>query len=581
MGDACVCSGSCAALVGVGAALALLAACSSDSGRDDSTGTTAAPSETTAGADEQIAPEGVSLEGTGPSPAGLLTEEALAQPGCNENGRTDLNIIGGGPFCVRPFAEGEDNGGATAPGVTATEVKVVIYSPNAQMMGFSSTPTNQATGQPTTPELALADFGTLYDQLVADGTYQLWGRRPVFELVEASGPDEAAQRADAVEVIERQPFMVVDITATTAGGAAVFSTAVAARDIVVVSASTTSEIGLEQRPYRWNYSADPSAEPYLTAAFIGRTLADGPAQYAGDEALAGEDRSFGAIYPAADFDPALFASLLEENGAPPLAEEVAFDETDPAAFGEQAATVVNRLKSSGVTSVVLFAQPTFVTPIMAAATAQDYFPEWILTGHGFQDFALFMRNLDQTQAAHAFGLSPLFPTLDLPEDAAYLDLFDWYWGTDQGNIWGIAAGVPSFVYNAMHYAGPDLTPENVEAGLFSVPASGGAATGTVVYQAGYGNSTGLPYASYGQLGSDRAFAWWNPDIEGLAQTAGIMGQGVMMYLDDGARYSYSSIPDEEPVFFDPATAVNHVAIADQSGADALVAAPCEGCPSES
>ena len=70
--------------------------------------------------------------GTGPQPKGLGlgSAAALAQKSCTQNGRTSFNIVGGGPFCVNPWPDGKDNGGATAPGVTATEVKVVAYIPN-------------------------------------------------------------------------------------------------------------------------------------------------------------------------------------------------------------------------------------------------------------------------------------------------------------------------------------------------------------------------------------------------------------------------------------------------------------------
>ena len=57
---------------------------------------------------------------------------------------------------------------------------------------------------------------------------------PVLENVTASGADESAQRADAVEVIARKPFMVFDMTATSTGGATTFSTLVADEKIVTV-----------------------------------------------------------------------------------------------------------------------------------------------------------------------------------------------------------------------------------------------------------------------------------------------------------------------------------------------------------
>ena len=77
-------------------------------------------------------PPGVSMQGTGPQPAGLgmFSDAALAQKTCADNGRTTSSFAGGGPWCVNPWSAGTKNGGATAQGVTATTVNVVAYLPN-------------------------------------------------------------------------------------------------------------------------------------------------------------------------------------------------------------------------------------------------------------------------------------------------------------------------------------------------------------------------------------------------------------------------------------------------------------------
>ena len=106
---------------------------------------------------------------------------------------------------------------------------------------------------------------------------ELWGRKPVYDIVTASGADETAQRADAVSVIAKKPFMVFDLISNSTG-APVFSSLVADKKIVVWSAATDAENGASQAPYRWNYAADPSSTPAVTAAFVGRTLTGKPAK---------------------------------------------------------------------------------------------------------------------------------------------------------------------------------------------------------------------------------------------------------------------------------------------------------------
>ena len=103
--------------------------------------------------------------GTGPQPKGqgLGSSAALAQETCAPNGHTTLNYEGSGPFCVNPWPEGKNNGGATAPGVTATEVKVVAYIPNDSMDVGSSKPTNRATGAMAELPDTITDFQKIYD----------------------------------------------------------------------------------------------------------------------------------------------------------------------------------------------------------------------------------------------------------------------------------------------------------------------------------------------------------------------------------------------------------------------------------
>ncbi len=521
--------------------------------------------------------------GTGPQPKGLGlgSAAALAQKTCTSSGHTSMNFEGGGPFCVNPWPAGKSNGGATAPGVTAKAVKIVAYVPNDQMLAAgtaSDKPKNQATGQTATVVDSITDFQKVYDYANEKfGTYQLWGRTPTYEVVTASGTDETAQRADALEVINKKPFMVVDLTATGTGGAPVFASTLAARKIPTVSASTTAKIGGQQSPYRWNYGADNDAGTPLTAAFVGGSLAGKKAQWAGDKDLASQTRKFGVVYPTTGFDLAEFQQDLKKSGGPAVAQAVGYDPTD-AQVADQAPTFINKLKASGVTSVVVFVDNSLLIPLTKAATAQQYSPEWVFTGYGYQDLDFFARNYDQDQMKHAFGLSVLFPSFASVPD--YLDPFKWYWGKTQGNLWGVASGLLSFTYQAIQYAGPTLTVDNVKKGLFSVPATGGAATGTVVFQTGYGKTPGVPYDEYSPYGTDRAFVYWNSDITAPSQAINLPGKGAFMYMDGAKRYNYKGFPKTEPKFFDSKGAVTQLSAESQFPGGVLApASPCTDCPS--
>src|SRR5262249_9819028 len=173
-------------------------------------------------------------------------------------------------------------------------------------------------------------------------------------------------------------------------------------------------------------------------------------------------------------------------------EAVTYDpNADASAIQEAAKTLIARLQSKGVTSVVLFTSNTVTAAITQAATANNFKPEWVVTGYQFQDFDGFGRSYDQDQFAHAFGLGVLTPQPQPdPNVPAPLGQFEWYWGTKQGTTAPTTIGWMSFIYGAIQYAGPKLTADNVRKGLFSVPAVGGASTGTVSFQTGYGRTVG-------------------------------------------------------------------------------------------
>jgi hypothetical protein len=521
-------------------------------------------------------------QGVGPQPTGLGlgSKAALAQPNCAENGRTSLALEGTGPLCVNPWPAGKNNGGATAPGVTKDSVKAIIYIENQQQASGGSgsqAPVDQTTGKTGTVQDAIRDSQKAYEYAQDNlHTYQTWGRTIDFEVVEASGADETAQRADATAIAAKRPFIVFDQTGWATGGAPALASALAAKHILTVSGSTTPKIGKAQDPYRWANSTDATAGIPLTAAFVGRSLAGEKAQWAGDTDLAAKTRVFAVVYPtSADFDYASFQPLVTKSGGPKIAADFGFDPTNSQQAAEQASTSIVKFKQAGVTSVVLFAPGPMVSALMTAANEQDYHPEWVFTGFGYQDYDGFGRSFPQDQMKQAFGLSILWPYAD-PE-GVNADTFRWYWGRSQGVYSTTVPAVFSWIYSAVHYAGPTPTAENVRKGLFSIPS-----IVTLYGRSGYGNTVGMPYPEYAGSGTDLALAYWDGDTSGLTQAGPPTGKGGFRYVDGGKRYTFSNMPKTEPKFFDPNGAVTQVPYSSLYPTGVVPpASPCTGCPSSS
>ena len=268
--------------------------------------------------------------------------------------------------------------------------------------------------------------------------------------------------------------------------------------------------------------------------------------------------------------------LTEHDGS--VAEELEFD-TTASDLDQAVATFISRLKGAGITSVVLFTDPGMMSLVMRAGTAQAYFPEWIITGWGYTDWDGFGRSGDAEQMKHAFGVAQLWPELDSTRPAE--DAFNWYWGEDQGTTWGAGIAL-AWVYLALHYAGPNLTAQNLEQGLFSVPAAGGFVDDLPVAAVGYGKTVGLPYDQYASFGADRTLIWWDPaNTEPSGADSlfpGKPGQYVNLY--NGRRFGLDGFP-KDPKFFDQAASVATLALEDQyKNGEVPRVSPCQGCPSE-
>ena len=89
---------------------------------------------------------------------------------------------------------------------------------------------------------------------------------------------------------------------------------------------------------------------------------------------------------------------------------------DPTVAQEQAPVLVTRMKDAGVTTVVLFTDVAMNKALMEQATAQEWFPEWFVTGAGYFDLPVLAQGYPDDQAEHTFGISLIPPYFDLPDD---------------------------------------------------------------------------------------------------------------------------------------------------------------------
>jgi hypothetical protein len=523
--------------------------------------------------------------------SGMGTSAALDNPQCRKEspqgeallggyGRFDSTIVGGGPVCVKEWKAGADNGGATWQGVTKDKITVVAVLPNETQLGTDPVkPKHKADKSPSTYENAIHDM--LIPQLKY---FETWGRDLEIKYLTSSGSDEAAQRADVVAVKAMKPFAVFNVIVA---GLDVFETELAKAKIPNFGFSTTATKANLQAPYRWGPS-DAQSSAINSAEVIGKQLIGKKAEYAGDD-VSKQTRKFGVVYIPTLVDIDNFKSFFKKYGGT-LASENSYPASgstfgDSTVSEDQAPTMVTRMKSAGVTTVIMLCDFSMNKALMDNATKQEWFPEWFFTGAVYSDIGVLSRALPTDQSVHAFGLSFLTPftELDPPPPppqlplSTLIDPSNWYWGVDAGTQAGAVA--PDFIWllNGIHTAGPNLTPKTFGQGLFAIPGSGGAAqnrTNSTLY--GFGKVPNLPYDEYAQNGVDFAPYWWDPTTTGPSNGQGELGKGVGWYANGAKRYKAGTWPKKQFDWFDRDTSVYHFETR-QTPAPTYVG-DCKGCP---
>ncbi|MXW75473.1 MAG: ABC transporter substrate-binding protein [Acidimicrobiaceae bacterium] len=449
------------------------------------------------------------------------------------------------PECFAPF-EG-DNGGATAPGVTEDSIKIVWW-----------------TARDADPVLSYVTSAILNDDTTADDEhtmhklveyyesyYETYGRKVDLVVYEGSGNinDVGAARADAVEIAEEhKPFMVWGGPTLTNA----FAEELHARGIPCIGCGPgqTQDYYVDRPGLAYTIGKGPDQLNVLVAEYIGKRLAGDPAIHAGDESMHSKQRVFGRIW----IEASAASAGLNEQFEDALADwGVQIEESqnyvlDPGTLQESASTVIARMKQAGVTSVIFNGDPIAPREFTNEATAQDYWPEWIVTGSVLVDTTAFSRTYDQQQWANAFGVSNLAARVDRVIGGVY-SLYVWFHGEPpraDDNIGVINPAIQTF-YSYLQLVGPDLTIENFHDAIFAAEPTRRAFTAPSISY-GYDGIWPAEFEPDYRGVDDVAEIWWDPTVPGLDEIDRD-GVGMWRFVNGGQRYKPGEIPEGPPAAF--------------------------------
>lgn len=463
--------------------------------------------------------------------------------------------------CYAPF-EG-DNGGATAPGVTADEITIVFYE-----------------GQETDPIIAY-----ITDAVAVDDTnqqqfetmanlvryyetyYELYGRKINLVTYEGTGgaTDEIAARADAAAIAEQfHPFAVFNGPDLTSA----FADELAAREILCIGCTPGQppEFYTERDPYIYGLDGSSIQKQTHVLEFLEKQIIGKNAEHGGD-AVKDQPRVFGYVYiessgASADLADQMAADM-EALGAP-FAEVLGY-QLDPFTIQQTAALVISRMKEAGVTTIVFNGDPVAPRDFTKEATAQEYFPEWVVAASTLVDVTAFARTYDQEQWQHAFGVTQLAARSN-PVNAGYFANYVWFNGVEPpaDDTIALFAIYPALFFAVLQYTGPNLSAETFRDALFASP-------GTI-------QAISQPFLTYGDKGywggvadyqgvDDATVFWWDATATGLDEIRR-EGTGMYQYVDGGKRFLPGEWPTEEKLFvLDGAVALYDTAPAGEERGD--------------
>ncbi len=472
--------------------------------------------------------------------------------------------------CVAQFTGG--NGGGTSRGVSANEIVIADreFECNANCQTVQQVSAQAGTADPAVKQAVAETFISYFNKV-----FETYGRKVVFKPYKTSanstdealgnGKQQACADADAIAK-DMKAFgeFGYGLDGNGNGGSGPFSECAAQYKLVEFSGGAYyDETWYRQlHPYVWNGIMGCERVAHLVAEQIYKEM-QGPAKWAGDPTgvLQKQNRIFGTYIP--NNPPyqrcakTTHDDLQNKYGIDTAKRSYQYNYVlDVSRFADQANQAIIQFRSEGVTTVVIACDPISPIFLTQSAHSQNYYPEWYIVGTAANDFDTVPRLWDSTEVdGHLFGLGQLSAAQRI-----------WGPSSEPGityqRITGkeIPAGTDGFyfdlmrVFNFIQAAGPDLTPQSLAQGAFSLPQGGISsdprvpklAVGRVCYCTNPDGSKGYDHTGI----DDTRIVYW----DGSKTSAYDGKQGTYIEYAGGARYLPGDLPKGiVPVYSDDPT----------------------------
>jgi hypothetical protein len=429
------------------------------------------------------------------------------------------------PPCV-PYWQG-DNGGATAKGVTRDTIKIALPTVH------------------NAPELrpALEAF--------FNKRFEFYGRK--IQLVSAGGGgDCVAFKAAAADLDAQGFFGVLD---QNHDDASCFYTDLARRKIVGAFAPAlyTERRLTELQPYVWQYLMANDRQFAAVGEMVCSRLVGHPAEFA-KGLQKDQPRKIGIIVqfntPDEEPDTSPLEQALQRCGSPAVSIYRMKQASDGNVASSQSAILT--MQGKGVTSVICLCAIFQETFLGTYATSQTYFPEWILSSYGSNDFNFLIKTVgwpEAEQRTQILGASMQPRQANTDDQPFWWMIQEMNPNVNKKDLTSYGSSIQNayrsmlLMASGLQLAGPNLTPESFQRGLHAARFP----------NPDHRNQAG----KVGFLDNDHSMTndtvefWWSesePSPDDVGSDGG--SAGTLCYLDHAARRDNGRWPKGRGTFFD-------------------------------
>jgi hypothetical protein len=443
--------------------------------------------------------------GTAGGAAGKPSGAAATASAAGHTAGCGAQQVAGDPYSPPCISFSGSNGGATSPGVSATQINV-SYRITSDSESFQQTLASLGGANivDTTADIerTISALATYFNN-----HFQFYGRKLNIEYFNGQGSitnellGSGQQQADADAVTSAQQLHAF---AELNGASEPYGVALSQQKVVNFGVPYLSASFMGQyAPYMWSLDTESNDVVAATSELGIKSMKGGNADYAGG-GLKGKPRKVAIIAPSNPWYQTAAQSAVQQDNAAgfPVTDNIQY-QLNLSTLSSQAATVISQLQNDGITTVFCGCDPVFPVYLTSRAAEQGYTPEWVVAGVALTDQDIVGQLFQQSEWSHAFGVSYNGVTLPKQQTFGYAAYKQVSPNTEPANAVDIIYAQMYEMALGLQMAGPSLTPQSFESGMRAYP----------------GSQAGAPNALYGTWGfpdghftpqEDWTFIYWNP-----------------------------------------------------------------------